>query len=105
METSLAQLQISQETLQRLTHFQIASLGRILEHPPHALVKVVRLMSSENLKMELFRLNVPIHAIEYPYNLLESYMKDIFSDWEFDERDRNQLLTALARSCIIYLFQ
>jgi hypothetical protein len=96
-ENLLSRLQISRDTLQRLTHFQMTSLKSLLEHPPECLSQAVRLRSAENLRKQLSKLNVPINATEYHFNLLESYLKDLFLDWRLDSRERNRLLSGLAR--------
>jgi hypothetical protein len=93
----LSRLQISRDTLQRLTHVQMTSLSAILERPPACLARVVAQMPSDKLKREFSRLNVPISAIEYPMNLLESYLRDLFVDWRMNGQERNLVLSALAR--------
>jgi hypothetical protein len=54
-------------------------------------------MPSDQLKKEFSRLNVPISATEYPLNLLESYLRDLFVEWRMNSQERSCLLSALAR--------
>jgi hypothetical protein len=80
----------------------MTSLKSLLEQPPKCLSQAVKIRSSENLRKQLSNLNVPTNATEYHFNLLESYLKDLFIDWTLDSRDRNRLLSGLARWAIYY---
>lgn len=100
-ESLLLRLHLSQDTLQRLTYTQMTSLKALLDRPPPTLCSFIRKMSAEKLRRELARLNVPVTATEYSLGVLESNLKEIFSDWRLDSRERAGLLSALARSFLL----
>lgn len=90
-------LHISNEIFQKLTYFQMKSLNFILDNPPQSFLRAISTCSSSKLIKHLVHLNISLHAGEYPYNLFESYLRDIIVDWRIIQEDRIKLLNAISR--------